>query len=104
LISKKLIVCVFPGSALVRASWRREHNELSNDDLPTFDRPAKTISGYPVLGYCLGPTALIVHVAEIIFMKPHGRGYSVFQSREERLFFIDTNTHPPCVAQNSVCD
>ena len=38
------------------------------------------------------------------FMKPPGRGYSVFQSREERLFLRDTNTHPPCVAQNSVCD
>ena len=42
--------CVRPGVRDVRASAARPVSALMSDDLPTFDRPAKAISGAPIGG------------------------------------------------------
>ena len=42
---KKLISLVLPGVELVLTSFLRVRRELIRVDLPTFDRPAKAISG-----------------------------------------------------------
>src|SRR5271154_3053765 len=48
--SKKLSCCVRPGVLEVRASVLRPVKALTRLDLPTFDRPAKAISGSPASG------------------------------------------------------
>src|ERR1700722_15573977 len=45
--SKKMSSCVRPGVREVRASAPRPVSALTSEDLPTFDRPAKAISGGP---------------------------------------------------------
>ena len=42
--------CVRPGVREVRASAARPVSALMSEDLPTFDRPAKAISGAPIGG------------------------------------------------------
>src|SRR3954464_5246852 len=54
--AKKLIVCVRPGVLLTRASLVPVR-ELSSEDLPTFDRPRKAISGAVGAGNCAGEAA-----------------------------------------------
>jgi hypothetical protein len=51
-----LIVCVLPGVLLTRASFVPV-SEFSSDDLPTFDRPRKAISGADSAGNCVGAAA-----------------------------------------------
>ena len=47
---KKFNWRVRPGSDDVRARWLRPVSALSNEDLPTLDRPAKAISGRSIAG------------------------------------------------------
>jgi hypothetical protein len=53
-MTKKLMVWVLPGVALTLANPRWPNNRLRSDDFPTFDRPAKAISGHPDRGNSLG--------------------------------------------------
>ena len=48
--SKKMSSCVRPGVRDVRASAARPVSALTSEDLPTFERPAKAISGAPTGG------------------------------------------------------
>ena len=48
--SKKISSCVRPGVRDVRASDLRPVSALMSEDLPTFERPAKAISGGPIGG------------------------------------------------------
>ncbi len=47
---EELSCCVRPGVCEVRASALRPVTALISDDLPTFERPAKAISGTPIGG------------------------------------------------------
>ena len=49
------MVCVRPGVLLVKARRLRPTMALIALDLPTFERPAKTISGGPGEGSSAGP-------------------------------------------------
>jgi len=48
------------------------------EDFPTFDRPAKAISGSPGGGYWEGFTALMTNSADRTIMDSHGRDSSAF--------------------------
>jgi hypothetical protein len=59
---------VFPGAALVRATFAR-HNAFNSVDLPTFERPVMAICGKPSRGMPLAlppAAALVMNSAEII--------------------------------------
>ena len=68
LIKKKLINCVRPGVALVRARRLRFTKVLIREDLPTLERPMKAISGNLLEGYWEGFTALLINSADWINM------------------------------------
>ena len=55
---KKLIDLVLPGLELVRASFREFTSLFIREDFPTFDLPAKAISGLFGGGNCSGRVAL----------------------------------------------
>lgn len=55
---KKLIDLVLPGLELVRARFRQLISLLIREDFPTFDLPAKAISGLSEGGSCSGRAAL----------------------------------------------
>jgi len=55
---KKLIDLVLPGLELVRARFRELISLFIREDFPTFDLPAKAISGLSEGGSCSGRAAL----------------------------------------------
>jgi len=60
---------VFPGAALVRATFDR-HSAFSSVDLPTFDRPVIAICGSPSCGMpSIAPpaAALVTNSADMTF-------------------------------------
>src|ERR1041385_102824 len=66
---KKLIVCVRPGDALVRANPREFVSVFSKLDLPIFDRPQNAISGRWSRGNSSVFVALLTNRAEVIFTR-----------------------------------
>src|SRR5699024_5527406 len=64
----KFKIRVFPGFDDVWAKFFRLIILLINEDLPTFDRPAKANSGRRSLGYCFCDTALMSSSAFVIFI------------------------------------
>src|ERR1051326_8294776 len=63
------MVCVRPGVLLVRARPRLPRSALIALDLPTFERPAKAISGTPAAGRSCGrPAARRKAACEKAFM------------------------------------
>jgi hypothetical protein len=67
LIRKKLIDCVRPGVELVLANPLTPSRLLIKLDLPTFERPAKTISGRLSFGNDSGDRAAAINFALAIF-------------------------------------
>jgi len=68
LISKKFISWVRPGVELVFTRCLRLTRVLIRLDLPTFERPAKAISGRATAGYWEGLVALVINSADFIIM------------------------------------
>lgn len=62
------MLCVRPGVLDVRASERLPSKELSNEDLPTFERPRNAISANPSVVQWLLLNALLTNSAESIFI------------------------------------
>src|SRR5574341_267954 len=58
---------VFPGVRLTFASPFRCTRALSKDDLPTFERPTKAISGITPAGSCSAFWQLLINSADRIF-------------------------------------
>ena len=67
MIRKKLIDCVRPGVELVLANPLTPSRLLIKLDLPTFDRPVKTISGRLSFGNDSGDRAAAINFALAIF-------------------------------------
>src|SRR5687768_5315655 len=65
---KKLMLCVRPGVLEVRANPFLRSNELMSEDLPTFERPKKAISGLPSVTQCRFSNALLTNSAEMILI------------------------------------
>jgi len=59
---------VRPGVELVFTSFLRFNNLLISADFPTFERPAKAISGSTEDGYWERRTAVTINEADFIFM------------------------------------
>jgi hypothetical protein len=68
-MAKKLISWVRPGLLETLTSLLRCKRQLIKEDLPTFERPAKAISGGPTGGYPLGFTAA-VKKSEFLILSP----------------------------------
>jgi hypothetical protein len=69
LIKKKLMLCVLPGVFDVRAKPFRCKSELISDDLPTFERPRKAISGSLSVVQCSRLNALLTKLTLEIFIR-----------------------------------
>ena len=67
MIRKKLIDCVRPGVELVLANPLTPNRLLIKLDLPTFERPAKTISERLSFGNDSGDRAAAINFALVIF-------------------------------------
>lgn len=59
---------VFPGEEEVMASLRALQSMFIREDLPTFDRPMKAISGSFCLGFPPTSVLLLTNVASVIFI------------------------------------
>jgi hypothetical protein len=68
LIKKKLISRVFPGVFPILANPLRFRRLLINEDLPTFERPTKAISGMLSIGNCFFSTAPVIKSDDLIII------------------------------------
>jgi hypothetical protein len=73
---KKFRMRVLPGVWLTLARLLRFNKELISEDLPTFDRPTKAISGRRSWGNCSGLSQLLTNSAEMIFIADPGSSRS----------------------------
>ena len=62
------MLCVLPGVFEVRAKPLRCKSELMSEDLPTFERPRKAISGLPSVVQCSLANALLINSDDKIFI------------------------------------
>src|ERR1044072_4054169 len=67
--TKYLRRCVFPGVPDTFASALRPASALTSDDLPTFERPDRAISGLASGGHSLTLPALSTNSSESIFTR-----------------------------------
>src|SRR5215213_1418127 len=65
---KKLMLCVLPGVLEVRANPFLCKSELMSEDLPTFERPRKEISGLPSVVQCSLANELLINSDDKIFI------------------------------------